>query len=103
MHRTAGFCTHCHLPFDAHPMICYAVNYDMILDEPSSEMVRLLETAFDRQTVHKLDLSGTNRPIHVELSHGRHLGNPWVVLSDTLQNCQKKANSHSESQFDPNT
>ena len=64
--------------------ICYAVNYDLILDEPSIEMIRLLETAFDRQTVHKLDLSWTNRPTRVELSHGRHLGNPWVVLSDTL-------------------
>ena len=66
--------------------ICYAVNYDLILDEPSIEMIRLLETAFDRQTVHKLDLSGTNRPTRVDLSHGRHLGNPWVVLSDTLPN-----------------
>ena len=76
--------------------ICDTVNYGLILDEPSSE-------TFDRQTVHKLDLSGTNCSIRVELSQNKYLGNPWVVLSDTLHNCQKKANSHSESQFDPNT
>ena len=65
--------------------ICYAANYDLIIEEPSREMLRLLETAFDARTVHALDVSGTDRPIRVELSHSRHLGNPWVVLSDALR------------------
>ena len=65
--------------------ICYAVDYDLILDEPFRAIVTLLETVFDRQAVHKLDLGETNRPISIELSQSRHLGNPRVVLSDTLR------------------
>ena len=66
--------------------ICYAADYNLILDQPSTAVIRMLETVFDRQTVHKLDWGETNRPIRVELSQRRHLGNPWVVLSDTLRN-----------------
>ena len=65
--------------------ICYAVDYDLILDQPSTAVIRMLETVFDRRTVHEFDWGETNRPLRVELPQRRYLGNPWVVLSDTLR------------------
>ena len=65
--------------------ICYAADYDLTVDQPSLDMIRLLETVFDRRTVHDLDLGESNRPIRVELSHRRHLSNPWVALSISLR------------------
>ena len=64
--------------------VCYAADYDLIVDEPSLEMLRLLETAFNQQTIHDMDLGDSGRPIRVNLCHRQHLGNPWILLRHGL-------------------
>ena len=64
--------------------VCYAADYELVADQPSLEMVRLLESAFDSGIVHEFDLGNTNRPFRVNLRH-RLLSNPWVALPEDLR------------------